>query len=54
MAVATISTTGTVFALTAGTSNISYTVTSGGCSASAVLPITVSSLPTAGTISGPA
>lgn len=43
--VATIATSGVVSAVAAGTTTISYTVTSGSCSGTAILPITVTAVP---------
>ncbi|PQJ12533.1 hypothetical protein CJD36_001935 [Flavipsychrobacter stenotrophus] len=51
--IATVNSTGVVFAMAVGAINISYTVTNS-CGVAAVgMPVTVNSLPAAGTITGP-
>ena len=50
--VATVNATGTVYAVSAGTTNITYTLTTSCGTASATKAVSVTALPTAGTISG--
>ena len=50
--IATVSSTGIVNGVSAGTANISYTVTNGCGSTAAFVTVTVNSLPSAGTITG--
>ncbi len=52
--VATVGTSGAVHGLTSGTATISYTVTNGCGTVAATVVVTVTSLPPAGTVSGPA
>jgi gliding motility-associated-like protein len=51
-AVASVSPSGLVTGLTAGTAIITYTVTANGCSSASTSPVTVNALPTVGVISG--
>ena len=50
--VASVSSTGVVTGVSAGTASITYTVTANGCTSSATNTVTINALPNAGTITG--